>query len=185
MIKKRCRPDPGDRIEVTFLPSEEIDLTPEPIPLELLYEDDHLICINKPSGMVVHPAPGHPKGTFVHALLHHCQEIPLPGKEYRPGIVHRLDKETSGILIAAKSVEAHQKLIEQFKGREIEKEYLAITVGNPQALTIHAPIGRHPIHHHHPHSPRRTFFAHLCQAYHGADPSNPGPYETQQYTYLG
>lgn len=145
VIKKRCKPLPGDQIEVTFLPTEEIDLTPEPIPLEILYEDEHLICINKPPGMVVHPAPGHPKGTFVHALLHHCQGATLPGKEYRPGIVHRLDKETSGILIAAKSVEAHQKLIEQFKGREIEKEYLAITVGHPEAMTIHAPIGRHPI----------------------------------------
>ncbi|CCB89814.1 uncharacterized RNA pseudouridine synthase ylyB [Simkania negevensis Z] len=145
VIKKRCRPSPGDQIEVTFLPVEEIDLTPEPIPLDILYEDDHLICINKPPGMVVHPAPGHPKGTFVHALLHHCQGTPLPGKEYRPGIVHRLDKETSGILIGAKSVAAHQKLIEQFKGREIEKEYLAITIGHPQATTIHAPIGRHPV----------------------------------------
>jgi len=145
VIKKRCKPHPGDQIEVTFLPTEEIDLTPEPIPLDILYEDEHLICINKPPGMVVHPAPGHPKGTFVHALLHHCEGAPLPGKEYRPGIVHRLDKETSGILIAAKSVEAHQKLIEQFKGREIEKEYLAITVGHPEAVTIHAPIGRHPI----------------------------------------
>jgi len=145
VIKKRARPSPGDHIEVTFLPTEEIDLSPEPIPLDVLFEDEHLICINKPAGMVVHPAPGHPKGTFVHALLHHCQGTALPGKEYRPGIVHRLDKETSGILIAAKSVESHQKLINQFKGREVEKEYLAITIGHPEASKIHVPIGRHPI----------------------------------------
>lgn len=145
VMKKRSRPQKGDLIEVTFLNTEEINLTPEPIPLEILYEDEDLICINKPAGMVVHPAPGHPKGTFVHALLHHCQGSPLPGKEYRPGIVHRLDKETSGILIAAKSVQAHQNLIQLFKGREIEKEYLAITIGHPPEGFIEAPIGRHPV----------------------------------------
>lgn len=144
VIKKRTQPKAGSKIDVTFLPIEEINLTPEPIPLDILFEDEHLICVNKPAGMVVHPAPGHSKGTFVHALLHHCQGTILPGKEYRPGIVHRLDKETSGILIAAKSIKAHQKLIEQFKGRKIEKEYLAITIGHPIACEIHAAIGRHP-----------------------------------------
>lgn len=145
IAKKRISPKPHDTIEVTFQKPEELDLTPESIPLDILYEDDDLICVNKPAGMVVHPAPGHPTGTFVHALLYHCQNLELPGEDFRPGIVHRLDKDTSGVLIAAKSLKAHQKLIEQFKGREIEKEYLAITIGHPTEQTINAPIGRSPI----------------------------------------
>lgn len=144
-VKKRKHAQKGDLIEVTFLSCQDIDLTPQPTPLEILFEDQDLICINKPSGMVVHPSPGHPNKTFVNALLHHCRGISLPGKDYRPGIVHRLDRETSGILIAAKTPQAHQKLIEQFKERKIEKKYVAITVGHPKSCQIDAPIGRHPI----------------------------------------
>lgn len=142
-VKKRTIPHPGDVIEVFFLTSPEIELKAQNIPLDILYEDDHLICINKPSGMVVHPAPGHPENTFVNALLYHCHS--LPPQDLRPGIVHRLDRYTSGALIAAKTTQTHQKLITAFSSRTVHKEYLAITVGNPGKTSVHAPIGRNPI----------------------------------------
>lgn len=141
-VKKRAIPNLGDEIQIFFLACPEIELTPENIPLEVLYEDDAIICVNKPSGMVVHPAPGHPTGTFVNALLYHCRS--LPPQDLRPGVVHRLDKETSGVLLAAKTIQAHKKLIEAFSHREIEKEYLAIVVGNPGEKIVDQPIGRHP-----------------------------------------
>ncbi len=142
-IKKKDRPKLGDEIEVCFQLTPEISLEPENIALDILYEDDHLIVINKPAGMVTHPAPGHYTGTFVHALLYHCKS--LPGADsLRPGIVHRLDKETSGVLIAAKTIEAHQKLVEMFCERRIEKFYLAISVGSPGDKDIALPIKRHP-----------------------------------------
>ena len=94
--------------------------------------------------MVVHPAPGHSSQTFANALAFHCSQNQLPGLPFRPGIVHRLDKETSGVLIGAKTYEAHQNLIEQFSSRQLQKTYVAITVGNPNVSIIHAPIGRHP-----------------------------------------
>lgn len=142
-VKKRMIPNLGDEIQIFFLTSPEIELIPEDIPLDILYEDDAVICINKPAGMVVHPAPGHPTGTFVNALLYHCRS--LPPQDLRPGIVHRLDKETSGVLLAAKTVDAHKKLIEAFSRREIEKEYQAVVVGNPGEKVIDEPIGRHPL----------------------------------------
>ena len=142
--KKRLKPRLGDEVEVCFLLTPEISLEPEEIPLTILYEDEHLIAINKAPGMVVHPAPGHPSGTFVNALLHYCKQIAHLGDPLRPGIVHRLDKDTSGVLLAAKTKEMHQKLIELFSERKIEKTYLAICVGNPGEQTIDAPIGRHP-----------------------------------------
>jgi 23S rRNA pseudouridine1911/1915/1917 synthase len=144
-IKKKDQPKVGDEIEVCFQLTEEMSLEPENIPLDILYEDDHLLAVNKPAGMVVHPAPGHPTQTFVHALLYHCKN--LPGQEtLRPGIVHRLDKETSGVLLAAKTQEAHHKLVKMFCNREIEKTYLAICVGSPGDQEIIAPIQRHPTH---------------------------------------
>ncbi|QVL58083.1 MAG: RluA family pseudouridine synthase [Simkaniaceae bacterium] len=142
-VKKRAIPNTGDEIQIFFLTSPEIKLTPENIPLEILYEDEAIICVNKPPGMVVHPAPGHRAGTFVNALLYHCRS--LPPQDLRPGIVHRLDKETSGVLLAAKTVEAHQKLIEAFSDRQIEKEYLAIVVGKPGETVVDQPIGRHRV----------------------------------------
>lgn len=145
-IKKRHLPEEGDEIEICFQITEEISLEPEKIPLEILYEDEHLLAVNKPVGMVVHPAPGHWKGTFVNALLAHCKEVAPCGDPLRPGIVHRLDKETSGVLLAAKTRLAHQKLIELFSTRKIEKLYLAICYGRPLNTTITAPIGRHPVH---------------------------------------
>ncbi len=145
-VLKRTTPEEGDEIEICFQAIPGPSLTPEPIPLEILYEDEHLLAINKPAGMVIHPAPGHWSGTFVNALLHHCGKL-APGMDpLRPGIVHRLDKDTTGILIAAKTLLAHQRLIEMFSMREIDKLYLAIVSGKPTITTIRAPIGRHPIH---------------------------------------
>jgi len=142
-LKKREIPKPGDEIEICFQLTPELSLEPEPIPLDILYEDDHLIAVNKPAGLVVHPAPGHPKGTFVNGLLHHCKSLAC-GDTLRPGIVHRLDKDTSGILLAAKTAESHQKLVSLFCNRGLEKKYLAVCLGNPGDGTIDAPIKRHP-----------------------------------------
>jgi 23S rRNA pseudouridine1911/1915/1917 synthase len=143
-IKKRFAPEVGDEIEVCFQLTPEISLEPESIPLDILFEDEHLIAVNKPSGMVVHPAPGHWNGTFVNALLAHCQNLASNGDPLRPGIVHRLDKDTSGILLAAKTAQAHQKLVQMFATRQMEKTYLAICIGRPPNTTIAASIGRHP-----------------------------------------
>jgi len=144
--KKRTIPEEGDEIEVCFQATPTISLQPEAIPLEILYEDEHLLAINKPAGMVVHPAPGHWSGTFVNALLAHCGKIAPGADSLRPGIVHRLDKETTGILIAAKTLPAHQKLIELFSTCQMKKLYLAICHGRPPNGTINASIGRHPTH---------------------------------------
>ncbi len=144
-VKKRIRPKSGDEIEVRFIMTPEIDLEPENIPLNILFEDADIIVVNKPAAMVVHPGAGNWSGTFVNALLYHCKTLP-EGQLLRPGIVHRLDKETTGVLVAAKTVQAQQKLIELFSNRKVNKEYLAICLGNPGEGTIEAPIGRHPMH---------------------------------------
>ncbi len=143
-IKKRICPEEGDEIEICFQAIPSPSLHPEPIPLNVLYEDEHIIAINKPPGMVVHPAPGHPSGTFVNALLAHCEQLAPSTDPLRPGIVHRLDKETSGVLLAAKTLIAHQKLIEAFSQRKVLKTYLAICIGRPPNGVVNAPIGRHP-----------------------------------------
>ncbi len=145
-VKKRVKPQVGDEIEVEFAATPEIQLTPEAIPLTIIYEDEHLIAINKPAGMVVHPAPGNWSGTFVNALLHHCGQLTSEEESLRPGIVHRLDKETSGVLVAAKSLDMQQKLTALFASRQVYKEYWAICLGHPPDGEINAPIGRHPIH---------------------------------------
>lgn len=145
-VKKRVKPEAGDEVEVQFAALPEINLAPENIPLAIVYEDEYLLVVNKPVGMVVHPAPGNWSGTFVNALLYHCQHLPVDPQSLRPGIVHRLDKETSGLLVAAKTLEAQQKLIELFASRQVYKEYLAICIGRPPDGEIQAPIGRHPIH---------------------------------------
>lgn len=145
-VKKRDKPKAGDEIEVEFVLTPEIDLKPEPIPLNILYEDPYILVINKPVGMVVHPAPGNWTGTFVNGLLHHCQLSIEAEGSLRPGIVHRLDKDTTGVLIAAKTSAAHQKLVAAFAARTVRKEYLAVCIGNPGKVTINAPIGRHPVH---------------------------------------
>jgi len=145
-LKKREKPKLGDEIEICFALTPEISLEPEEIPLDILYEDEHLLAINKPSGMVVHPAPGHPSNTFVNALLFHCKKLIPSEGDIRPGIVHRLDKDTSGVLLAAKTHIAHAALVSLFSKRQIEKYYLAVTLGNPGNVTIEAPIKRHPLH---------------------------------------
>jgi len=143
-VKKRETVDIGDEIEVCFELTPELSLEAENIPLDILYEDEYLIAVNKPAGLVTHPAPGHPKGTFVNALLYHCKTLPAT-ENLRPGIVHRLDKDTSGVLIAAKTTGCHQKLVELFASRQMTKHYLAICLGNPGDRTIEAPIKRHPV----------------------------------------
>lgn len=145
-VKKRTKPKVGDEIETCFLLTPELCVEPENIPLDIVYEDDHLLVVNKAAGMVVHPAPGHPSGTFVNALLYHCKQLTAENGDLRPGIVHRLDKETTGILVAAKTKEAHQGMIELFSTRQIKKVYLALCEGHPNDQTISAPIGRHPVH---------------------------------------
>jgi len=144
-IKKRIKPIAGDEIEIQFAITPEIDLKAEPIPLDIIFEDDYMIAVNKPVGMVVHPAVGNWSGTFVNGLLYHCRQLPL-GDNLRPGIVHRLDKDTSGVLVAAKTIETQQKLTELFASRKVYKEYLAITIGSPGNQTIETLIGRHPVH---------------------------------------
>ena len=136
----------ADTISGIIPPNVPSEYTPEPIPLKIVYEDSHIIVIDKPAGLVVHPAPGHPNGTLVNALLYHCPDIEGIGGEIRPGIVHRLDKDTSGLIIAAKNEKAHHNLSIQFKSRQVVKEYLAMTYGDWKTDTgeIELPIGRHP-----------------------------------------
>lgn len=143
-LKKREIPSIGDQIWIYFKKRPGPDLSPQAISLDILYEDAHLIAVNKPANMVVHPAPGNWSNTFVNALLNHC-ELPETS-EYRPGIVHRLDKETSGVLIAAKTDLAHQKLAELFAARRMQKEYIAIALGKVASQTVSWPIKRCPIH---------------------------------------
>jgi 23S rRNA pseudouridine1911/1915/1917 synthase len=138
----------GDRIGVIEPPPEKIDNLPEPIPLDVLYEDHDLIVINKPAGIVVHPGAGQREHTLVNALLHHFPRLSGIGGKERPGIVHRLDKETSGCLVVAKTDAAHRGLSKQFEDRTVEKIYLALVAGKFRKLAgvIEEKIGRHPVH---------------------------------------
>ena len=138
----------GDKIELTEPPLEKIETLPEQIPLEVLFEDNDLIVINKPAGLVVHPGAGHREHTLVNALLNHCATLSGIGGKERPGIVHRLDKETSGCLVVAKNDATHQDLSKQFAARTVEKIYLALVAGKLRkpAGVIEEKIGRHPIH---------------------------------------
>lgn len=139
----------GDLIEVTVPEAVPLDNAPQDLPLEILFEDDDLVVLNKAHGMVVHPGPGNPDGTLVNALLHHCKgKLSGIGGVERPGIVHRLDKDTSGCLVVAKSDLAHQSLVEQFSERtRMEKLYLTVTQGvpKPDKDTVFTHIGRHPV----------------------------------------
>lgn len=143
-VKKRTQPQAGDEVEIQFALTPQIEVLPEAIPLHILYEDSDIIVVNKPAGMVVHPAIGNWSGTFVNALMHHCQLSLEENSGLRPGIVHRLDKDTSGVLVAAKNSKAHQGLIQLFAQRKVHKEYLAICLGNPGNKVIQNYIGRHP-----------------------------------------
>ncbi len=144
----------GDHVLAIIPPPQTIDLIPEAIPLTIVYQDDDLLVVDKPAGLTVHPAPGHPSGTLVNALLALCPDLraiagtlrPGSGQALRPGIVHRLDKDTSGLLVVARSDRAHLELARQLKEREVRKTYLALVHGVPTPAqgTIEAPIGRHP-----------------------------------------
>ena len=140
---------PGDVVIVCVPPARPPeDLIPQNIPLSVVYEDDHLVVVDKPAGLPVHPGPGHPDGTLVNALLARCPDIRGIGGELRPGIVHRLDLDTSGLLVVAKTQLSHQNLTEQMRRREMLKEYAAVAVGlvTPESGVIDAPIGRDPRH---------------------------------------
>ena len=146
-VKKNYKTAAGDVFEITLPEPEAVDLTPQDIPLDVVYEDGDLIVVNKPRGMVVHPAPGHPDGTLVNALLHHCGDsLSGVGGEKRPGIVHRIDMDTSGLLIAAKNDFAHLALSAQLSDRTLGRTYEAVVHGSFRADsgTVNAPIGRHP-----------------------------------------
>lgn len=137
----------GEDIAVTLPEPEPVEAVPQDIPLDVVYEDADVIVVNKPSGMVVHPAPGHPDGTVVNALLHHCGDsLSGIGGEKRPGIVHRIDKDTSGLIIAAKNDFAHAALAAQLKDHSLARTYVCIVCGKikDDSGTIDAPIGRHP-----------------------------------------
>src|SRR5207247_9754168 len=138
----------GDKVELTEPPLEKIESQPEPIPLEILFEDNDLIVINKPAGLFVHPGAGHRQHTLVNALLSHCTTLSGIGGKERPGIVHRLDKETSGCLVVAKTDATHRELSRQFAKRIVEKVYLALVAGKlrTQSGVIEEKIGRHPVH---------------------------------------
>ena len=140
--------DAGDDVALEIPEPPPTDLIPEDIPLTVLYEDDDVIAIDKPAGMVVHPAAGHASGTLVNAILYHFPELEGVGEGGRPGIVHRLDKDTSGVILVAKHPQAHRHLQAQFKDRTVSKTYLALVHGHlsPKQGIIDAPIGRHPRH---------------------------------------
>lgn len=143
------RVKPGDAITVRVPQARSPeDLLPQDIPMSVVYEDGEIVVVDKPTGLPVHPGPGHPDGTLVNALLARCPDIRGVGGALRPGIVHRLDRDTSGLLVVAKSQLAHQNLTEQMKRREIVKEYAAVAVGlvTPESGTVDAPIGRDPRH---------------------------------------
>ena len=147
-VKKNYKTTPGDVLEVVLPDPEPVDVIPQDIPLDVVYEDGDVIVVNKPVGMVVHPAPGHPDGTLVNALLYHCGNT-LSGinGELRPGIVHRIDRDTSGLIIAAKNDRAHLALAAQLQDHSLARMYQAVAVGGfrEDSGTVDAPIGRHPV----------------------------------------
>lgn len=143
--KPGARLKTGDLVRIEEVTPGAAVLEPEPIPLDILYEDSDLIVVNKPPGMVVHPAAGRKSGTLVNALLHHCPDLPAIEGERRPGIVHRLDKDTSGVMVVAKGEKAFWELARQFKERRVRKEYLALVWGKVSGHggVIERPVGRH------------------------------------------
>ena len=146
-VRKNHRTEAGQTFQVLLPEPECTELVPQDIPLDVVFEDGDVIVVNKPRGMVVHPAPGHPDGTLVNALLWHCKDsLSGVGGEKRPGIVHRIDMDTSGLLIAAKNDMAHLSLSAQLADRSLSRVYEAVAVGNfrEDAGTVDAPIGRHP-----------------------------------------
>jgi 23S rRNA pseudouridine1911/1915/1917 synthase len=135
----------NDVVALEHVPPKQSALAPEAVVLDVIYEDEDCIVVNKAAGMVVHPAAGRTEGTLVNAILHRCPDLQGIGGEYRPGIVHRLDKDTSGVMIVAKNAAAFQNLAQQFKDRRVKKEYVAVVWGKPKSArgVINQPIGRH------------------------------------------
>lgn len=144
--KANYRLQDDDRVEISFPPPQKLDVLPQDIPLDVVYEDNDLLVVNKPQGMVVHPAPGAWNGTLVNALLYHCQNLSGINGIIRPGIVHRIDKDTSGLLVVAKNDEAHHHLAAQIKDHSVGRTYRAVVHGilSEPSGTINAPIGRDP-----------------------------------------
>ncbi len=145
-VKPAHRLRSGEEVQGQIPEPEPAVLKPEPIPLQIVYEDGTLVVVDKPAGLVVHPAPGHSSGTLVHALLHHCRDLSGVGGVRRPGIVHRLDRGTSGLLVAAKDDRTHRHLSAQFRAHSVEREYLALVRGSPRRAegVIDQPLARHP-----------------------------------------
>ncbi len=138
----------GERIALLVPEPEPVEISPEPIPIDILYEDEDIAVVIKPCGMVVHPSPGHTSGTLVNALLYHFKSLSSVGGPERPGIVHRLDRETAGLMVVAKNDSAHRRLADQFAQRKTEKFYRVLVKGIPEEdhAVLEAPIGRHPVH---------------------------------------
>ena len=143
-VKKNYKTAPGDQLEAVLPDPEPVAILPQDIPLDVVYEDGDVIVVNKPVGLVVHPAPGHPDGTLVNALLYHCTDLSGINGVIRPGIVHRIDKETTGCIVACKNDEAHRSIASQLENKTCHREYLALVEGNiaNEAGLIDAPIGR-------------------------------------------
>ena len=147
-VRKNDRPAPGQVVVVRLPDPEPIGLIPQDIPLDVVYEDGDVVVVNKPVGLVVHPAPGHPDGTLANALLYHCgSSLSGINGELRPGIVHRIDRDTSGLIIAAKNDRAHLALAAQLQDHSLARTYEAVAVGGlkEDSGTVDAPIGRHPV----------------------------------------
>ncbi len=146
-VKPNHKVNPGDLVEISVPEPELPDISPEDIPLDILYEDEELLVVNKPKGMVVHPAPGHSGGTLVNAVMYHCRgKLSGINGVTRPGIVHRIDRDTTGSLVICKSDQAHQALAGQMKEHSITRRYRAVVLGiiEGEGGTVNAPIGRHP-----------------------------------------
>lgn len=147
-IKANYKLKTGDAVRCIPEQAADVNVEPEPLPLQVVFEDEDVIVVDKPRGMVVHPAPGHSSGTLVNALLYHCDDLSGINGELRPGIVHRIDKDTSGLIVAAKNDHSHRHLSEQLKARTVERKYIAVVHGVPahDKGTVDAPIGRDPNH---------------------------------------
>lgn len=145
-IKSNYKVKAGDDIRIEIPEEKTLDLVPQDIPLDIIYEDEDVVVVNKPQGMVVHPSPGHPDGTLVNALLYHIKDLSTINDVIRPGIVHRIDKDTSGLLMVAKNDDAHEALANQLSEKTSHREYIAIVHGDisHEKGTIEAPIGRDP-----------------------------------------
>jgi len=146
VVKASFKLNTGDRVDIIIPPTAPSPLSPEAIPLNIIYEDDDLLVVDKPAGLAIHPAPGHPGHTLVNAILSHLPGLAETGNSLRPGIVHRLDKDASGIMVVAKNNAAQLNLINQFKARSVVKAYLVLVKGHltPEDGVIEAPIGRDP-----------------------------------------